>query len=151
MHHVCHRLQELLSLLNEELPTLTPEELTIPPAPGRWSRQEILGHLIDSAANNHRRFVLALTQPAPLLIVAYNQDDWVRCADYQHTPATDLLALWTTYNRQLIRLISRIPAEAYQLPCEFENGYSVTLGWLIDDYAVHLEHHVQQILDRTPR
>ncbi|RSK50940.1 DinB family protein [Hymenobacter rigui] len=151
MHQVCRRLQELLNLLNEELPALSVEELTVPTAPGRWSRQEVLGHLIDSAANNHRRFVLALTRPEPLVIVPYDQEDWVRCADYQHTPAANLLALWTTYNQQLMRLISRIPAEAHQYRCEFENGYSVTLGWLIEDYAVHMEHHVQQILDRTPR
>lgn len=150
MQQVCRRLQELLHLLNERLPTFSAAELSASSAPGKWSRQEILGHLIDSAANNHRRFVLALTRPEPLLIVPYEQDAWVRWADYQHTPAADLLALWTLYNRQLIRLIAQIPPEAHATRCTFESGYSVTLGWLVEDYAVHLEHHVQQLLDRTP-
>ncbi|WP_426493434.1 DinB family protein [Hymenobacter sp. 102] len=150
MQQICRRLQELLHLLNEHLPAFSASELCEPPAPGKWSRQEILGHLIDSAANNHRRFVLALTQPEPLQIEAYDQDAWTRCADYQHTPPADLLTLWTLYNRQLIRLIGQIPPGAYTTRCAYESGYSVTLSWLIEDYAVHLEHHVQQLLDRTP-
>lgn len=151
MQQICRRLHELLELLNHELPTFSAAELSAPSAPGKWSRKETLGHLIDSAANNHRRFVLALTRPEPLLIIPYDQDDWVRCSGYQFSPPVDLLALWTTYNRQLIRLIGQVPAAAHTYRCEFENGYSVTLGWLIEDYAMHLEHHVQQILDRTPR
>jgi len=151
MQQICRRLHELLELLNQELPTFSASELSVPPAPGKWSRKEILGHLIDSAANNHRRFVLALTRPEPLLIVPYDQNDWVRCSGYHLSPTPDLLNLWTTYNRQLIRLIGQVPSTAHTYRCEFENGYSVTLGWLIEDYAMHLEHHVQQILDRTPR
>ena len=151
MHQVCHRLRELLELLNNHLPLFSQADLMGSPRPGKWSRKQILGHLIDSAANNHRRFVLALTEPEPLLLLPYDQDEWVRCADYQHTPLADLLSLWTAYNRQLIRLIEHIPATAYDHRCTYENGFEVSLRWLIEDYAVHLEHHVQQLLDRTPR
>lgn len=151
MQQVCRRVQELLQLLNEVLPTFSSAELLEPSAPGKWSRHEILGHLIDSAANNHRRFILALTQPEPLAIEPYNQDAWVRCADYQHTPLADLLTLWTSYNQQLIRLIARVPPEAHAFRCTYASGYTVTLRWLMEDYAVHLEHHVQQLLARTLR
>lgn len=151
MQQVCQRLHELLELLQQELPTFSVAELSAPLAPGKWSRQQVLGHLIDSAANNHRRFVLALTRPEPLLIVPYDQDDWVRCSGYHLSPPADLMALWTAYNRQLIRLIGQVPPTAHAYRCEFENGYCVTLKWLIEDYAMHLEHHVQQLLDRTPR
>ncbi|MBT9393190.1 DinB family protein [Hymenobacter sp. NST-14] len=151
MHQVCHRLHELLTLLNSRLPLFSVVELTSSPGPGKWSRKQILGHLIDSAVNNHRRFVLALTEPEPLVLDSYNQDAWVQCADYQHTPLEDLLSLWTTHNRQLIRLIERIPPAAHAHRCTFDNGFEATLHWLVEDYAVHLEHHVQQLLDRTPR
>ncbi|MFD2785792.1 DinB family protein [Hymenobacter rubripertinctus] len=151
MPQVCHRLHELLGLLNTRLPLFSPAELAAFPGPGKWSRKQILGHLIDSAANNHQRFMLALTTPEPLVLTPYDQDAWVRCADYQHTLPADLLSLWTTYNRQLIRLIEQIPLTAHAHRCTYGNGYEVTLRWLIEDYAVHLEHHVQQILGRTPQ
>ncbi|UOQ78775.1 DinB family protein [Hymenobacter sp. 5516J-16] len=150
MEAVCERLRELLEVTSQHLSTCSEQELAEAPSPGRWSRKEILGHLIDSAANNHRRFVLALISPEPLLVQSYDQDAWVRVADYQNAPTDELLHLWTSYNRQLIRLLERVPATAHEFRCQLDDGYTVTLGWLIEDYAVHLEHHVQQILDLTP-
>ncbi len=137
----------MLSVLNAHLRSFSEEEMEQPLAPGKWSRKEILGHLIDSACNNHRRFVLCQTEPAPHQMVSYHQDDWVRCGAYEHAPATELLQLWTLYNRQLMRIISRIPADKLQHRVDFENGYAVTLGWLVEDYSVHLEHHVRQIIE----
>ncbi|TYZ09342.1 DinB family protein [Hymenobacter lutimineralis] len=142
------RLEEMVSLLNTHFLSFSPTELEEASAPGKWSRKQLLGHLLDSAANNHRRFVLCQTEDGPHRMVAYQQDDWVRLGAYQATPAADLLTFWTLYNQQLMRLIAQIPAEALSNQVIFENGYTVTLGWLIEDYAMHLEHHVRQILQQ---
>lgn len=136
----------MVALLNEQLPQFSEADLVQALSPGGWSRKQIIGHLIDSAANNHRRFVLCQVQPAPFQMRPYDQEKWVEYGCYQATPAPDLLALWTLYNRQIARIIEAIPESMLSHPCAFDNGYSVTLGWLIEDYTVHLEHHVRQIL-----
>ncbi|MBG8554343.1 DinB family protein [Hymenobacter guriensis] len=144
------RLREMVNLLNAHFLDFSPAELTSALGPGKWSRKQVLGHLLDSAVNNHRRFVLCQTEPEPHRMVAYQQDEWVRLGVYQQAPAAELLSFWTLYNEQLMRMIAQIPADALQNQVLFENGYTVTLGWLIDDYAMHLEHHVRQILQQEP-
>lgn len=140
------RLREMLALLNERLPAFDESELSRPLTPGGWSRKQILGHLIDSAANNHRRFVQCRLAQGPYRMLAYDQDGWVEHGAYHAAPAAELLQLWTLYNQHLVRLISHLPAEALDHRCEFDNGYAVSLGWLVEDYTVHLEHHVRQMI-----
>ena len=54
---------ERLRYAVRELPAVlvrfTDAEAAGVPAPGRWAKKEVVGHLIDSAANNHQRFVRA--------------------------------------------------------------------------------------------
>lgn len=128
-------------------PAFSEAELAYTPGPGQWSKKEILGHLIDSAMNNHRRFVLSQLIPEPLQITPYEQREWVALARYQFTPTLELLNLWTLLNQQIARLLENLPATAATQRCEFDNGYSVTLSWLAEDYVVHMEHHVHQIMN----
>jgi hypothetical protein len=121
-------------------------ELSLPPGPGRWSRKEILGHLIDSALNNHRRIVGASLAPAPHQLRPYDQEAWVRVADYQHFPCADLLTLWTSLNNLILHLIDRLPPHLLEHEYLTLNGNPTTLHWLISDYVLHLEHHVWQII-----
>lgn len=146
MQDISHRLRKLLTLLNDSLADFSEAELAVKPGPGRWSKKELLGHLIDSAANNHRRFIMSQLQPEPLLIIAYDQDQWVALSRYQHSPAAELLQFWTLYNLQIVRLLEHLPPAAATHRCQFDNGYGVTLRWLAEDYLVHLEHHVHQLL-----
>ena len=148
------KISATIAHLSAQLPLLTAHweqyseaELQQYPAPGRWSRKEILGHLIDSAANNHGRFMLAqIDAPQPLKLQPYDQEAWVQLAGYQHLPAAELLALWTGYNRLILHLLAQIPESALATECFTLNLNPVTLHWLIDDYVLHLEHHVRQIM-----
>ena len=70
----------------------------------------------------------------------------MRLAHYQQLPATDLLALWTSYNRLILHLLAHIPESTLAIACLTLNGNPATLHWLIDDYVLHLEHHVRQII-----
>lgn len=135
-----------LTLLAEHWGQFTELELRQIPAPGRWCKKEALGHLIDSATNNYRRFVLAQTATPPLQLLPYDQDAWVRVAAYQHFSSTELLTLWTSYNRLICHLIAQTPASTLANECLSLNSNPVTLGWLIGDYVLHLEHHVRQII-----
>ncbi|GAB2561778.1 DinB family protein [Spirosoma areae] len=116
--------------------------------PGKWSRREILGHLIDSALNNLKRFVDAQFAEGPYTIQGYNQNKSVVVNHYHDLPLPHLLTLWHSLNRQVLYVAEAIPPETLAKPILFgqnpEPGQ--TLGWLIDDYVAHLEHHLKTLL-----
>src|SRR5205085_12042717 len=90
--------QQILEAAPLELSRFSDAEASAASAPGHWSRKEILGHLLDSAANNHHRFVRAQYQ-GELTMPAYVQEKWVLTQDYQGRPWNDLVLFWTAYNR----------------------------------------------------
>lgn len=124
---------------------ITPDQWQHKPAPNKWSKQEILGHLIDSAINNLKRFTEAQYKPSPYQVIGYQQDDSVRVNHYQQLPLDHLAQLWQLLNQQILYVITHIPAEQLSTVVLIPSGESKTLGWLIDDYADHLEHHLNQI------
>jgi hypothetical protein len=113
-------------------------------SPGGWSHKQILGHLIDSASNNHQRFVRAMLQP-PLLFPGYDQDGNVRVQAVQEADWALLVSLWAAYNRYLAHLIAHIPPSQLDVACHIGAGEPVTLGFLASDYLTHLRHHLRQI------
>ena len=81
------------------------------PAPGKWSPKQIIGHLIDSASNNHQRFVRAAMQD-DLVFPGYAQEEWVELQAYGETPWTELLTFWMAFNRHIAAVMSAVPEEA---------------------------------------
>lgn len=112
-----------------------------------WSRKEELGHLLDSAANNHMRFVMA-TLEDNYHGMRYDQNAWVRVHGYGHMPWEALTSLWHAYNTLIAELVRRIPEERLPTPCQIGDGAPVTLGFLIEDYVVHMQHHIDAMLGR---
>jgi hypothetical protein len=117
------------------------------PSPERWTKKEVLGHLIDSAANNHQRFVrgqLAAGQDFP----GYAQEEWVRVQGYQAAGWADLIDLWRAYNTHLLHVAGRMTEEGRRATCRVGGGAEVTLAALFVDYVDHLEHHLRKMLGR---
>lgn len=125
------------------------------PGPGKWSAKEILGHLIDSACNNHRRFVRAQLEET-LVFSGYEQEGWVRVQEYQDARWEDLVALWAAYNRHLARFMAVVPAAVRQRHHQRHNLHELawrpfaadqpaTLDFLMADYVAHLQHHLAQV------
>lgn len=137
------RLRQTVSRAVGRLRTFTEAEASFKPTPSRWSRKEILGHLIDSASNNHQRFVRAQLH-SDLRFPAYEQEGWARCQDYAAADWQTLIDLWRSYNQHLAHVIARIPAEQLATPCWIGDGDAVTLEWLVEDYQRHLDHHLAQ-------
>ena len=117
------------------------------PSPGKWSIKETLDHLIDSATNNHHRFVRAQFEDKPL--ITYNADDWVAASHYQTMPMTHMTSFWQLYNLHLAELIRQLPADVLKRECESGDESPHTLAWLFDDYVVHLEHHLGEMVEYT--
>lgn len=141
------RLRFHLMEVPSRLTILSATELTHK-SPGKWSRKEILGHLIDSAINNLKRFTDAQSIDEPYLIRGYNQDKLVVINQYQNLPVDHLLTLWKSLNTQIIYVAEAIPAESLVRTVHSGNPESTTftLGWLIEDYVAHLEHHLKTLL-----
>jgi hypothetical protein len=111
----------------------------------KWSKKEILGHLIDSASNNHQRFVRA--QLAPHLdFPRYTQEEWVACQRYAEQPWADLVNLWLLYNRHLVHVMRAAPAACLDHTISVGGDEPITLASVMDGYLSHMEHHLAQIL-----
>ena len=136
-------LQRALDLALPRLRAISDAAASTPRAPGKWSPKQVIGHLIDSAANNHQRFVRA--QQGPLTFPPYAQDHWVAVQSYNDRSWDDILGLWYAYNRHLVHVIGRIPEDRQQVPCTVESNASVTLSYLASDYVVHMCHHLAQV------
>lgn len=111
--------------------------------PNKWSKKEILGHLIDSATNNHHRFVRGQFEHIPL--ITYNQDQWNMYNYYQQIATKQLIHFWEAYNRQLLAVLLQLPA-SYYTQLVNTGAQNCTLAFLVQDYVTHLEHHLKQII-----
>ena len=112
-----------------------------------WSRKEEMGHLIDSASNNHLRFVRAALEPeyhGP----SYDQNGSVMLHGYQEQDWSDLVEFWRRYNSLLTQVIARIPESKLDTQCRVGGSQPVTLKFLIEDYVAHMQHHLDHILRR---
>lgn len=114
------------------------------PAPDKWSAQEIIGHLIDSASNNHQRFVRP-QQGGDYSGPGYEQEHWVSVQGYRDAPWMELLDLWRLYNRHLARVIERVAPGTLGVTCHVGEYAPATLGFVIEDYLAHLRHHLRQV------
>ena len=111
---------------------------------GGWSRKQVVGHLIDSASNNHQRFVRAVLQGA-LEFPGYDQVANVRVQAVQEADWLLLVSLWASYNRYLAHVIARLPEDKLATACRIGGREPVTLAFLAEDYLAHLVHHLKQI------
>jgi hypothetical protein len=139
--------EKLLSVIEGAEPRLreiSELESAKPVLSGGWSRKQVLGHLIDSASNNHQRFVRA-AQQASLDFPGYDQEGDVRVQAPQEADWPLLISLWAAYNRYLAHIIARLPASRLETPCRIAAREPVCLGFIATDYLTHLVHHLGQI------
>lgn len=144
---------QLIQTIGRETPRLLGRrDVTAPRSAGKWSRAQILGHLVDSAINNYTRFVVGQSQ-ADLTVSPYMQDDWVRIGRYHEASWEELVGLWRLLNLQLARVIESASPEvrsSVRLNPKVSSGRGAeltTLDDLMRDYLDHMQHHLKQILD----
>jgi len=138
---------ETLRVVNsaeEILRLVSAEKSRTPILAGGWSRRQVMGHLIDSASNNHQRFVRASLQDS-LEFPAYDQNGWARVQAAEEADWSLLVALWANYNRYLAHVIAHLPPAKLEVPCRIGQSEPVTLKFLAEDYLRHMVHHLRQI------
>ena len=136
LRHAVHTLPGVLAAFSEG-------ESEQRPSPERWTKKEVIGHLIDSASNNHQRFVrgqLAAGQDFP----QYEQEGWVRVQHYEQLPFQQVLGLWQTLNLHLAHTVEHLDPASLPHVWHYQNR-SLTLGFIIEDYVRHLKHHLRAL------
>jgi len=145
MKDIARQIRSLISTVEPELSRMNHDEMRFKPDPHKWSKKEILGHLIDSAANNHQRFVRAVDKVAGQF-PTYDQDEWVRIQRYNEMSWSFLVKFWSAYNSHLSHIIECIPEDAESSPCNIGKGEPVTLEFVVRDYLRHLQHHLKDMI-----
>ena len=149
--------RETVATASQRLLQISEAQSLIPRAEGKWSPKEITGHLIDSAANNHQRFVRAQVNDE-LIFAGYEQNEWVRIQHYREEPWQALVQLWQLYNQHILHVMKFAPEETRmklrarhnlnQIASDaISENEPVTLDYFMRDYVDHMKKHLGQILD----
>jgi hypothetical protein len=146
MKDIARQLRAIIANAEPRLSQMNPDDMAIKHAPQEWSKKEILGHLIDSAVNNHQRFVRAVYKVAAQF-PTYDQNEWVRIQRHNDRPWPSLVTLWSVYNNHLSHIIECIPEDAESEMCNIGKQDPVPLDFIIKDYIRHLLHHLKDIFD----
>jgi hypothetical protein len=146
MQKAVQELQSLISNYTSQLYSVHEDEWMFKPNPSKWSKKEILGHLVDSAQNNLRRFIVAQYEDNPKIV--YAQDNWVAAANYQNYVTNDLIDLWTLLNKHICMVLKNISEAAQERLTQTDDTHSIK--WIASDYNKHLLHHLHQVLNLEP-
>jgi hypothetical protein len=140
---VITRLSEILAGAPVLLSAISGDEAAKQPAPGKWSKKQELGHLVDSACNNHQRIVRAQLESEPSL-PGYEGDKWVALHAYQAMAWNEIIGSWRVMNEHLLRAAHSVSAQVAERRLTVA-GKPMTLGFLLEEYVAHLVHHLQHI------
>jgi hypothetical protein len=139
-------LEKIISTYAPLLYKISEPDFVLKPAPEKWSKKEILGHLVDSVQTNIRRFIVAQYEEQPHIV--YAQNFWVTAAGYQQYDTNNLIALWELLNKHACIILKNIPDGFEKRECL--TGTLHTIEWLAQDYNKHLLHHLHQVLSMEP-
>jgi hypothetical protein len=145
MKEIAAEIREIVIWAKGELLKIAPEAAGVKRSPDAWSKKEVIGHLIDSASNNHQRFVRG-TQNIAGDFPTYNQNRWVEVQCYNEMDWPALVELFCQYNLHLSRVIECLHQEVLGNPCNIGKENPVALEFVIQDYLRHLRHHLEKIL-----
>jgi hypothetical protein len=133
-----------LNAVHAALLALSPELAEIPWREGGWTRKQIVGHLLDSAANNRQRFVRAAIHGS-FTGPDYAQAEWVAAHGYGDLPWATLVRWWEVEHEILVAAVDHIPEERLDAICKIGDNAPVTLRFVVEDYFRHQRWHLAQL------
>ena len=146
MTQTVNKLEHLLKKGKEYLVVSSEFEMSQKESIDKWSKKEILGHLIDSGINNLQRFTEIQFENKPYRIRTYNQDELVKANDYQNSNTNEIVELWISINIRILNLIKNQTEKTLNYKIDLGNENISDLRFLMNDYVDHLEHHLKQIM-----
>jgi hypothetical protein len=148
MEKLSERLEVIIDTVSRYFGSASEVEISLKASPEKWSKKEILGHLIDSGVNNLKRFTEIQFEQKPYQIIAYAQDELVIANHYQHAQTAEIVGLWIAINRQMLHVMSKQTEESLSFKIKFSDDSISDLRFLMTDYVDHLEHHIGQIVGK---
>ena len=150
MKKTIEELDQIIRDYARKISEISESEFSAKPNPTKWSKKEVVGHLIDSAQNNLRRFICGQYESSPPKIV-YDQDRWVASNNYIQMDSQEIIELWKLINKRIIAILKQMRSTNYSLNCDTGKDASNlhSLEWLADDYVKHMKHHLNQIIPNS--
>jgi hypothetical protein len=147
MRKVVEELKQLIEAYSTKISAIPEAEFSAKPLPHKWSRKEVLGHLIDSAQNNLRRFICSQYEQTPPKIV-YDQDFWVKANGYQEVEKEEVIQMWKQINLRIAAVLGKMPKENFSRTADTGKTKMElhSLEFLAEDYVKHMKHHLNQII-----
>lgn len=146
MKNTIEELSDLIKEFTTKVKAIPDDQFSFKPNPTKWSKKEVLGHLIDSGHNNLRRFICGQYEANPK--ITYEQDFWVTASNYGGWQKENIIQLWRLVNEQIVEVLRTMPEQNLKLLCN--TGKSEiqlhSIEWLAEDYVKHLKHHLNQII-----
>ncbi len=146
MKETINKLEQLLKSGLEYLLQSSESEMSQKVTVEKWSKKEILGHLVDSGINNLQRFTEIQFEDKPYPIRKYNQNELVKVNDYQNAKTNEIVEFWLSINSRIKNLIELQTEKTLNYKIELEKDNISDLRFLMKDYVDHLEHHMNQIM-----
>ena len=146
MNELINELEGIVNSFSDKFSKFSDSDFKAKPNPAKWSKQEVVGHLIDSAQNNLRRFIVGQYDHQPNIV--YQQDFWVKASDYQNQEKENVIGLWRLINFQICSALNALPSENYSKICNTgkETPELRSIEWLAHDYVKHMKHHLNQVI-----
>ncbi|HTH56499.1 MAG TPA: DinB family protein [Cyclobacteriaceae bacterium] len=150
MKQTIQDLDQIVQAYSKKIRSIQSLEFSAKPQPNKWSKKEVIGHLIDSAQNNLRRFICGQYESDPPKIV-YDQNRWVTSNNYGEVDNEEIITLWELVNKRIIAVLRQMPPSAYERKCNTGKAdpQLYTLEWLASDYVRHLKHHLNQVIPNS--
>ena len=151
MRSVAAQISETVHTAKPRLLAISDARASEKPYADKWSLKEILGHLVDSAANNHQRIV-RMQETRDIGVFTYTQQHWVDSQKYQSQRWDAIVELWFHYNVHLAHIIGEVDSRTLEHVCDMGYASPATLTFVIEDYLRHVKHHLAQLFnDKDPR
>jgi len=143
MQPIVQELRDIVIEFSKKMREIPEAEFSSKPVPNKWSKKEVVGHLIDSAQNNLRRFIVGQYEQVPSKIV-YDQDFWVAANNYKSISQEEVIMLWQLLNLRIAGVLENMPQSSYKKQSLTSQLH--TLEFLAEDYVKHMKHHLNQVI-----